>query len=167
MNAQNQQSVIMELSLTRIATNDRYTIGRLKINGKYFCDILEPADRGLSSDMPLNKIKCIKVHGKTAIPTGRYRIDMKTVSPRFKNRTWAKPFGGILPRLLDVPFYTGVRIHVGNDENNTEGCLLTGYNSVKGKVASSAKTFTLLMSDYLLPADKRGEEIWIEVTRAY
>lgn len=157
----------MELSLTRIATNDRYTIGRLKIDGKPFCDILEPVDRGLSSDMPLNKIKRIKVHGKTAIPTGRYRIDMKTVSPRFKNRTWAKQFGGVLPRLLDVPFYAGVCMHVGNDENDTEGCLLTGYNKVKGKVVDSVKAFAILMSDYLLPADKRGEEIWIEVKRAY
>ena len=157
----------MELSLTRIATNDRYTIGRLKIDGKPFCDILEPADRGLSSDMPLNKIKRIKVHGKTAIPTGRYRVDVRTVSPRCKNRYWAKQFGGIVPRLLDVPFYSGLLIHVGNDENDTEGCLLTGYNKVKGKVVDSAKAFTLLMSDYLLPADKRGEEIWIEVTRAY
>ena len=157
----------MNLSLTRIATNDRYTIGRLKVNDQYLMDILEPADRGLSSDMPLNKIKRIKVHGKTAIPTGRYRIDMKTVSPRFKNRTWAKQFGGILPRLLDVPFYAGVCIHVGNDENDTESCLLTGYNSNKGKVAGSAKAFAILMSDYLLPADKRGEEIWIEITRNY
>lgn len=157
----------MELSLTRIATNDRYTIGRLKIDGKYFCDTLEPADRGLSSDMPLNKIKRIKVHGKTAIPTGRYRVDVRTVSPRCKNRYWAKQFGGIVPRLLDVPFYSGVLIHVGNDENDTEGCLLTGYNKIKGKVIDSAKAFTLLMSDYLLPADKAGEEIWIEVTRAY
>lgn len=157
----------MEAVLTRIATNDRYTIGRLKIDGKYFCDILEPADRGLSSDMPLNKIKRIKVHGKTAIPTGRYRIDVRTVSPRCKNRYWAKQFGGIVPRLLDVPFYSGLLIHVGNDENDTEGCLLTGYNKVKGKVVDSAKAFTLLMSDYLLPADKRGEEIWIEVRRNY
>lgn len=158
---------MLQLTLTRIATNDRYTIGRLKIGRKPFCDILEPADRGLSSDMPLNKIKRIKVHGKTAIPTGRYRIDMKTVSPRFKNRAWAKPFGGILPRLLDVPFYSGVCMHVGNDENDTEGCLLTGYNKVEGKVVDSVKAFNLLMQGYLLPADERGEEIWIEVTRAY
>lgn len=157
----------MNLSLTRIATNDRYTIGRLKINGKYFCDILEPADRGLSSDMSLNKIKRIKVHGKTAIPTGRYQIDMKTISPRFKNRTWAKQFEGVLPRLLNVPFYAGVCMHVGNDENDTDGCPLTGYNKVKGKVVDSVKAFTLLMSEYLLPADKRGEEIWIEITRNY
>lgn len=157
----------MNLSLTRIATNDHYTIGRLKVDGQYLMDILEPADRGLSSDMPLNKIKRIKVHGKTAIPTGRYRIDMKTVSPRFKNRAWAKQFGGILPRLLDVLFYSGVCMHVGNDENDTEGCLLTGYNKVKGRVVDSAKAFTQLMSEYLLPADKRGEEIWIEITRNY
>lgn len=157
----------MLLSLTRIATNDRYTIGRLRIDGNRVCDILEPADRGLTSDMPLNKIKRIKVHGKTAIPTGKYRIDMKTVSPRFKNRSWAKQFGGILPRLMDVPFYSGVCMHVGNDENDTEGCQLTGYNKVKGKVVDSVKAFTMVMTEYLLPADSRGEEIWIEITRNY
>ncbi len=158
---------MLQLTLTRIATNSRYTIGRLQVNGQYLMDILEPADRGLTSDMPLNKLKRLKVKGKTAIPTGRYRIDMTTVSSRFKNRSWAKQFGGILPRLIDVPFYSGVCIHVGNDENDTDGCPLTGYNKVKGKVVDSVKAFNLLMQGYLLPAVERGEEIWIDVKRNY
>lgn len=150
-----------------MATNDRYTIGRLRIDGNKVCDILEPADRGLTSDMPLNKLKRLKVKGKTAIPTGRYRIDMTTVSTRFKYRSWARPYGGILPRLLNVPFYSGVLMHVGNDENDTDGCQLTGYNKVKGKVVDSVKAFNLLMQGYLLPAVERGEEIWIDVKRNY
>ena len=157
----------MQLTLTRIATNSRYTIGRLQINGQYLMDILEPADRGLTSDMPLNKLKRLKVKGKTAIPTGGYRIDMTTVSTRFKYRSWARPYGGILPRLLNVPFFSGVLIHVGNDENDTEGCLLTGYNKRKGQVVDSVKAFNLLMRDYLLKAVERGEEIWIDVVRNY
>lgn len=157
----------MQLTLTRIATNSRYTIGRLQVNGQYLMDILEPADRGLTSDMPLNKLKRLKVKGKTAIPTGRYRIDMTTVSTRFKSRSWARPYGGILPRLLNVPFFSGVLMHVGNDENDTEGCQLTGYNKVKGKVVDSVKAFNLLMRGYLLKAVERGEEIWIDVVRNY
>lgn len=153
--------------MTRIVTNDRYTIGRLQIDGERICDILEPADRGLTADMPLNKMRRIKVAGKTAIPTGRYRIDMKTVSTRFKLRSWAKPFGGILPRLIGVPCFSGVCIHVGNDENDTEGCQLTGYNKVKGKVLDSTKAFTLLMRNYFVPASERNEAIWIEVKRSY
>ena len=158
---------MLQLTLTRIATNSRYTIGRLQVNGQYLMDILEPADRGLTSDMPLNKLKRLKVKGKTAIPVGRYRIDMTTVSTRFKYRSWAKPYGGILPRLLNVPFYSGVLMHVGNDENDTDGCQLTGYNKVKGKVIDSVKAFNVLMAGYLVPASQRGEEIWIDVKRNY
>lgn len=157
----------MEAVLTRIATNDRYTIGRLQIDGEHICDILEPADRGLTADMPLNKMRRIKVAGKTAIPTGRYRIDMSTVSPRFRLRPWATPFGGILPKLIGVPCFSGVCIHVGNDENDTQGCPLTGYNKEKGKVLDSTKAFTLLMRKYFVPASERNEAIWIEVKRSY
>ena len=82
----------MKLTLKRIARNEKYTIGRLFIDGKQFCDTLEDTDRGLDSNMTLEEIKAKKKSGETAIPTGTYRLDMKTVSPQFKDKPYAKPY---------------------------------------------------------------------------
>lgn len=101
----------MEIKVRRIARRQAYTIGRLYVDGQYFCDTLEDADRGLGSDMPLEKISRLKVYGQTAIPTGRYAVTLGVVSPRFKDRAWARPYGGKVPRLLNVPGFDGVLIH--------------------------------------------------------
>lgn len=101
----------MEIKVRRIAKRQGYTIGRLYVDGRYFCDTLEDADRGLGSGMPLEKISRLKVYGQTAIPTGRYAVTLGVVSPRFKDRAWAKPYGGKVPRLLNVPGFDGVLIH--------------------------------------------------------
>ena len=83
---------MINLRLERIYKGVSYTIGKLYLNGKYFCDTLEDTDRGLKDTMPTEEIEKIKVYGKTAIPTGTYKVDMNTVSPKFKDRTWAKPY---------------------------------------------------------------------------
>ena len=131
----------MILKLVRIFKGKDYTIGRLYIDGVYFCDTLEDTDRGLSSAMLNGTILKKKVPGKTAIPTGTYFIDMATVSPRFKSRKWAKPYGGRVPRLQGVRGFDGVLIHVGNTAGDTEGCILVGKNKVKGKVLDSTNTY--------------------------
>lgn len=147
----------MEIKVRRIAKRQGYTIGRLYIDGRYFCDTLEDADRGLGSDMPLERISRLKVYGQTAIPTGRYAVTLGVVSPRFKDRAWAKPYGGKVPRLLNVPGFDGVLIHPGNDASDTSGCILVGRNAVVGKVADSTETFHALMGE-LLAADG---DIWL------
>lgn len=136
----------MEILVRRIAKRPTYTIGRMYIDGKYVCDTLEDTDRGLKQSMPLEEIKKKKIYGKTAIPTGTYKVTMNVVSPRFKNRTWAKPYGGKLPRLLDVPGYEGVLIHPGNTAEDSTACLLVGINSVVGKVMNSQATFKKVMA---------------------
>lgn len=154
----------MELIVKRIAFKDDYTIGKLYINGQYFSDVLEDCDRGLTQDMPSEEIKAKKIYGKTAIPKGTYKVDMNTVSPKFKDRSWAKPYGGKLPRLINIPNYEGVLIHVGNTANDTSGCLLVGRNTVKGRVTESTHTFAKLMTEFLLPAKVKGEAITITIT---
>ena len=134
----------MRLKLVRIFKGKEYTIGRLYIDGVYFCDTLEDTDRGLSSAMLHGTILKKKVPGKTAIPTGTYFIDMATVSPRFKSRKWAKPYGGRVPRLQGVRGFDGVLIHVGNTAGDTDGCILVGKNKVKGKVLDSTATYVKL-----------------------
>ena len=153
----------MELKLIRKEKEANYTIGDLFVNGILFSQTLEDKDRGLTQDMPLEEIKAKKVYGKTAIPTGTYEIDMNTISPKFQARSWAKPYGGKLPRLLNVPGYEGVLIHVGNSASDSSGCLLVGKNSIKGMITDSTRTFHTLMSKFLLPAKVQGERITITI----
>lgn len=136
----------MELLLKRIAKKNKYTIGNLYVNGEWFCNTLEDTDRGLTQDMPLEEIKKIKVYGKTAIPTGTYKVNMSIISPKFKSRVWAKPYNGMIPRLENVPGYEGILLHPGNSAEDSIGCILPGYNTVKGKVTQSQDTFHKLMA---------------------
>lgn len=139
----------MELRVKRVALKSDYTIGRLYVNGEYVCDTLEDA------------VRDTKIYGKTAIPCGTYKITMDVVSPKFKDRSWAKPYDGKLPRLIDVPNYEGVLIHVGNTAEDTIGCLLVGQNRAVGQLVNSTQTFMSLMEKHLIPAKNRGEEITI------
>jgi hypothetical protein len=152
----------MKLLLRRIFKGPQYTIGKLYVNGVYECDTLEDTDRGLYETQSLLEIQNKKVYGKTAIPYGTYKIDMNTVSPKFKDRSWAKFCGGKLPRLIDVKGYEGVLIHVGNKAEDTLGCILVGENKVKGQVINSTASFNKLMK-LLLQANIDGEDIELTV----
>ena len=146
----------MRILLQRHALKAGYTIGRMEINGRYFCDTLEDTDRGLRGSMTEDEIAALKVKGATAIPTGTYRIDMQTRSPRF---------GRVLPRLLRVKGYAGVLIHSGNTAADTEGCILVGENRERGKVLNSRATLESLLV-FLREAQAAGEEIELTITRA-
>ncbi len=135
----------MKLTLKRIAKTQEYTIGKLYINGEQFSDTLEDRDRGLTADMSIEQIRQKKIYGNTAIPTGTYTIDMSTVSPKFRDRVWAKPYEGKIPRLQNVPGFEGVLIHPGNTAGDTLGCILVGNNTYKGMVTQSQDTFKSLM----------------------
>ena len=98
----------------------------------------------------------------TAIPKGTYEIDMTTVSPKFKNRAWAKPYGGIVPTLKDVPGRTRILIHPGNTVDDTDGCLLPGNNTVVGKVLNSEVRYHELMK-ILLKNKAEGITTYIKI----
>src|SRR5574343_976097 len=106
----------MKLELIRHAIKDTYTIGKLFIDGTYFCDTLEDYVRAGE-----------KVFGKTAIPTGTYDVQI-TYSNRFKQP---------MPLLIDVPGFSGIRIHPGNTAEDTHGCILVGKNTIKGRLTES------------------------------
>ena len=146
----------MQILIQRHALKEGYTIGRMEINGKYFCDTLEDTDRGLRESMTEDEIAALKVKGATAIPTGTYRIDMQTRSPRF---------GRVLPRLISVKGYAGVLIHSGNTAADTEGCILVGENRERGKVLNSRATLENLLV-FLRAAQAEGEEIELTITHA-
>ena len=150
----------MELKLKRIAKRDTYTIGHLYINGEYFCDTLEDTDRDLSQSLPISVNRAKKKKGLTAIPVGKYRVTLDMQSNRFKNVPFYKFCDGYLPRLVNVPVYDGVLIHVGNTAKDTEGCILVGENKAVGKVLISRETF-LRLYDKLQSA--KNELIYIEI----
>lgn len=113
----------MIVEVKRTFKGSEYTIGKLYIDGAYFCDTLE------------DTVRKEKIAGKTAIPAGTYKVK-KTYSPRFNKQ---------LPEILDVPGFTGVRIHAGNTAKDTEGCLLLGLNKTKGAVLNSQNAMAFFM----------------------
>ena len=125
----------MELKIIRTKSNTEYTEGKLYINGVYFCDTLEDQDRGLYQHMSLAEIKAVKVYGETCIPYGTYKVEL-SYSPKFKK---------IMPAILDVKGFTGVRMHNGVDKNSTLGCILVGIKYKDGMLTNSRKTFNELM----------------------
>ena len=141
----------MELLVVRYHKKPTYTIGKMYINGEYFCDTLEDTDRGLSNAMQLSQIQAAKRKGTTAIPTGRYLMEL-TVSPRF---------GRTLPILIGVKGFEGIRIHRGNTDADTEGCILVGENKAVGKVLNSANTEQRLMER--LQKINHTEQIYITI----
>lgn len=156
----------MKLVVRRIYKGDTYTIGNLYIDGTYFCDTLEDKDRGLKDSMTVEEIKKIKVNDETAIPTGTYQVSINIVSPKYSNYTkysWAKDIGGKVPRLLNVKGFDGILVHLtGNKSSETSGCLLLGFNKVRGQVINSQETFKKLYP-ILQEANNKGEAITITI----
>ena len=148
----------MKLTLKRIALRDTYTIGKLFVDGTYFCDTCEDKVRDLNKDGDLNDIGEDKVYGETAIPYGTYEVTMNVQSPKYSQRANYAWCQGYLPRLLNVPHFEGILIHAGNTAKDSAGCILVGENKVKGQVINSMATLKRLMT--LLP---RNEKITITI----
>ena len=141
----------MELELTRSVKTNKSTIGELTVNGVFECFILEDKDRGLRKDMPISELIVMKIKTRTAIPTGRYEIVV----------SFSDKFQKMLPLLLDVPAFAGIRIHPGNTDANTEGCFLPGKTKSPDMIGSSRVAFTALF-DKIKTALQR-EKIFITV----
>ena len=138
-------------------------LGRLSLDGTVLCDTLEPPSHGLTSATVPRTIRAIKRLGRSAIPTGVYRLILG-YSPRFSPRPFYKSCGGgLVPRLLNVSGFEGVLIHCGNTVVDTCGCILVGRRADASTLVESQKTFSRLMRQYWLPATRRGEPMFIEI----
>jgi len=135
----------MEIKVVRRDFTDESTIGQMYINETFECFTLEDKIRDLKAD------GSGKVYGKTAIPKGRYEV-VVTYSNRFKQ---------MMPLLLGVPFFEGIRIHPGNKSVDTHGCILVGTTKGKDEVTSSKVAYNKLF-DKLVTASKT-EKIFIEI----
>ena len=135
----------MKLLLVREPSGDKCTHGKLYVNGVFECFTLEDKDRKLESGGE-------KVYGQTAIPRGSYKVIIN-FSQRFKRD---------LPLLLNVPQFTGVRIHAGNTAEDTEGCVLVGSSRGDQRVNNSRVAFNKLF-DQLDEAYAANESITMEI----
>lgn len=157
----------MKIKVERTFRGPKYTIGHLYIDGVYFCDTIEDPDRGLDQSMPITEIVKRKIKGDTCIPYGKYVLTIDVVSPKYSNTAkypYAKIANGKMPRVLGVKGFDGILIHAGNTQKDTEGCLLVGYNKVKGQVINSQATWQKFYSK-LLNAKKKGESLSIEYVK--
>lgn len=137
---------VVELFLQREEAGAHNTLGRLLVNGSFGYYTLE------------DLVRHRKIAGETAIPAGRYRVRL-TYSPRF---------GRLMPSVEGVPGFSGVRIHSGNDHQDTEGCILVGM--AKGQldgdpdpeILQSRAAYSELFGR-LKRVDDLGEEIWLTI----
>lgn len=143
----------MELLLKRTDFTGKSTIGNLSIDGQHECVILEDVDRGLDDSMTLEEINRIKINTKTCIPYGRYEIVI-TMSNRFKK---------LMPLLLNVKGYAGIRIHPGNVAADTDGCQLPGISKSLDFVGNSVTAYNRLYAK--LESALKHEKVFITITK--
>ncbi len=132
----------MNLILIRKEFTNKSTIGELSIDGIFECYILEDVDRPGSPKIPK----------QTAIPRGQYRVVLD----------WSNRFQRTMPHILDVPNFEGIRIHAGNTDKDTEGCLLTGRTKRIDFVGESKLAFDALYVK-MVEVKNREEEMRIEI----
>ena len=139
----------MKLTVIRDTTNSECTLGKLYIDNQYFCETLEDPDRGLEKGGK-------KIKGQTAIPVGTYKVQIN-MSPRFNK---------LMPQIMNVPQFEGIRIHPGNTAKDTEGCLLVGYVRSGNKILTSRDAYETLFNK-LSKATRNKEEITVEYFTKY
>ena len=135
----------MKITVTRDTWTEKSTTSIVTIDGEFFCYGLEDKDRYLENN-PEGK-----VYGDSAIPRGTYKVIIN-----FSNR-----FQKLMPQVLDVPGFSGIRIHPGNSSSDTHGCLLVGLTRSLDYISNSRAAFLRLM-DRLEEALDRGKTIEIE-----
>ena len=139
----------MELKLDRKWKSDVCTIGTLTVDGNTDFFSLEDVEREIEGRI----VAEWKVDGKTAIPRGKYKVEI-TYSPRFHRH---------MPEVLDVPGFQGIRIHSGNVATHTEGCILVGMSKGPNCIYESRKAYDSLYIK-IAEAIERGESVSLEIT---
>ena len=148
----------MEIVVDRKFKKPTYTVSNLTINGKWFCNVIEDTDRDLDNTMSPSYIRKIKdVNGNglnddsiTAIPRGTYKVTLDVVSPKFNKKDYYRKYcGGKVPRILNVPGFDGILMHCGSSAKSSAGCLILGYNKIKGGVIDSQKAFELVYRELM------------------
>lgn len=141
----------MKLTLHRTELCVGYTAGQLYIDGSRFCATLEDTNRDKDKNGRLDGDEK-KIYGETCIPFGIYRIRV-SLSPKFNRE---------LPEVMDVPHFSGIRIHRGNTAKDTLGCILVGERVENGYLHNST-IYETQLTKLLKVAQERGEEILLTI----
>lgn len=156
----------MEILVYRKWPKAGYCVGRIFIDGQLYGNTLEDEDRGLSDAMSEDTIRNRKIYGKTAIPRGRYIVDMNTYSPKFGKYPFYKDVcDGKLPRIKNVKGFEGILLHVADGPKGAdllEGCIGVGLNHKRGQLCEGKETFKKIYA-LMKEAHNRGENIYITV----
>ena len=142
----------MKFVLERTHLTDEYSAGILSVDGKVMCATIEDQARDRNKDGDLLDPGEEKVSGKTAIPYGTYVVEL-TMSPKFTR---------LLPLLMNVPHFTGIRIHRGNTAEDSSGCILPGEASVPEKVINSTE-YEMKIVELMLEAIRKQEQVTNEI----
>lgn len=119
----------MKIKVVREFFSNTETLGTMYINDKFFCYTLEDFDRKFKQSQDEAFIKTNKIAKKTALPAGEYRLIL-SISNRFQR---------LMPEVLNVKGFAGIRIHGGNTHENTEGCILIAKNRFIDKPSAFGK----------------------------
>jgi hypothetical protein len=136
---------MIELTLARFEYTSKSTLGAFYNGSKYQCNMLEDA------------IRKVKVYGQTAIPCGRYRVDF----------TWSGRFNRQLPILVNVPLFSGIRIHSGNTAEDTDGCPLPGFGIRRDGENLAVYRSIEAMEKIILPIFAGGDTVYINILGGY
>ena len=131
---------MMSIAVIRVRRETDATIGHLFIDGVFTCFTLEDLEREE------------KIPEKTAIPGGKYRVKMD----------WSDHFQKVMPHVMDVPGFEGVRIHSGNTAKDTEGCILVGLTAIGNQIGQSRLAFEKVFKE-IVSALTNKEEVWLEI----
>jgi len=144
------------LHITRDIFGHEAALGRLLWKGLDFAFTCEDQDRGLDQSMALGDIQALKVSAETAIPTGLYRVET----------TWSPKYQRNMPLVTNVPGFRGIRIHSGNDDDDTEGCVLPGLTRDEDRmtVGKSRKACAWLYTE-IAKMEADGQEVTILIDR--
>lgn len=151
----------MKILLDRNYKYPTYTIGEVYVDGDFYCYSLEDTDRGLHVDMPARYFKERKIYGETAIPCGTYEIviDWSVKFKKYMPRVmWRNQDG----KLVEVPGFSGIRIHQGNTAKDTLGCILFG-DWEGGASLVRSKPFTENLCDRIQKARNKKEKVVLEI----
>ena len=138
----------MLLEVRREPSANGCTLGSLYVDGEFECFTLEDVIR----EVALQPVALWKIPGLTAIPSGAYQV-IVNMSNRFQK---------LLPLLVDVPGFAGVRIHSGNRAADTEGCILVGSRRGTAAVLESHVAFEALFAK-IQAAIGRGEAVQVRI----